>query len=331
MDALMKYDTGRVATGFTDLAFKLSSGTSDLLEHWTKINRFKFRDREGRHWTQGLCSKRWFRHDGQAWRAASSPPGPLEGPAEFAALSPLQGAVANSRPPVDLPGRDAPARQAHDGIAVMEKIVAGICSDYDQGLYPSDAAERLLQDHYLTDRGGVIWTLGCRSRTWYSYKGGKWEESAHPPAATSLPAPEEMEAIHEEVRMSLLMLFASDEPLPETIALPWRPPVDIPEKPRFCTLCLGVNPVDSAFCRLCGAPADKLVDDPDKLPRKAEPPNAKPWPCPKCGKPNAEDASFCQYCGSRIEKKPAARVCAACGQALEPDARFCDQCGRKAS
>jgi len=116
------------------------------------------------------------------------------------------------------------------------------------------------------------------------------------------------------------------------VTRPWEPPPGLPETPKFCTLCFAANPVDSVFCRRCGAPAARLVDDPDKLPRKIEPQAATGGrACEKCGKPNAEDANFCPYCGAPIEKTQAAvRVCAECGEELEPDARFCGGCGRKA-
>ena len=89
MESLMNYDSGR-ATAFTDLVFKLTSKTGPLDEIWPRINRLKFRDPNGKYWAQGLCSKRWFRHDGQAWRPAGFPGDTLEGPAEFAALAPTR-------------------------------------------------------------------------------------------------------------------------------------------------------------------------------------------------------------------------------------------------
>ena len=90
MESLMTYDSGRATAVFTDLAFKLTSKTGPLEEIWPKLNRLKFRDPDGKYWAQGLCSKRWFRHDGHAWRPAGFPGDTLEGLAEFAALAPAR-------------------------------------------------------------------------------------------------------------------------------------------------------------------------------------------------------------------------------------------------
>ena len=58
----------------------------------------------------------------------------------------------------------------------MEKIAAGIRLDYEKGLYSSEDAERLLQDHYLTDKTGTIWAIGFRSGAWHFYKDRRVDE-----------------------------------------------------------------------------------------------------------------------------------------------------------
>jgi hypothetical protein len=330
MEPLMTFDSGRATAVFTDLAFKLTSKTGPLDEIWPKLNRLKFRDPDGKYWAQGLCSKRWFRYDGPAWRPAGFPGDTLEGPAEFAALAPARPSGKDEDP--FLPQIDEIQTRSGEanGVAVMEKITAGVRLDYQRGLYSSEDAERLLQNHYLADKTGRIWTIGFRSGTWHFYEDRKWMKSPSAPDPASLPGPDELKAINEDVRMALLLLFASDEPLPEKAALPWDPPADIPEKPRFCMWCFGVNPADSAFCRLCGAPGDKLVNDPEKLPRKIEAPETPSQPCPKCGRANDAEAGFCEQCGARLGKQPPAKnFCSSCGQKIEAGDLFCGGCGKK--
>ena len=65
-----------------------------------------------------------------------------------------------------------------------------------------------------------------------------WMKSPTAPDPASLPGPDELKVINEDVRMALLLLFASDEPLPEPRLLR-GPPADIPEKPLFCVWCFG--------------------------------------------------------------------------------------------
>ena len=204
-------------------------------------------------------------------------------------------------------------------MAVMEKITAGISSIIRKGSILRKTPERLLQARYLTDKAGTIWAIGFRSGAWHFYRDRKWMKSPAAPDPASLPGPDELKAIDDDVRMALLFLFASDEPLPEKAAAPWDPPADIPERPLFCGWCFGVNPADSAFCRLCGAPGDKLVNDPDMLPRKIEPPETSGQPCPKCGRANDAEACFCEQCGVRIGKRPPAKnFCSSCGQKSKP-------------
>ena len=288
----MKYDSGQATADFTDLAFQLTSKTGPLDEIWTKINRLKFRDPRGKYSAQGLCSKRWFRHDGQARRPAGFPGERLEGPAEFAALAPARPSRKDEDPSLPQIEEIQTRSGEANGVTVMEKIAAGIRLDYQKRTNLSEDAEKLLQDHYLTDKTGTIWAIGFRSGAWHFYKDTMWMKSPSAPDPASLPGPDQLKVINEDVRMALLLLFASDEPLPEKAATPWDPPADIPEKPLFCVWCFGVNPADSAFCRLCGAPGGKLVNDPEKLPRKAEAAETAGQPCPKCGRANDAQASF---------------------------------------
>jgi hypothetical protein len=282
-------------------------------EGWAAINQLKFRDFRGDWWTVGICSRQWYCFIDRRWRVHVSPDGFLEGPAEFEGFAP----PADTPSPTadDLPSSPSPARDAIEAITL---IVGDTFGDYESGRLNSTSTTLLLKSHYLVDNAGRVWSLGCRSRTWYVFDAGEWHP-APTPALDSLPNPSQFAAMRATGQIAALTLLALEaSSLPEPVTEPWNPPPSFPETPPppcfSCTACGATNLRGSRFCSRCGAEPTKTAPPVPPAatwsappPRPAPPPNPLPEPdrprgrfCPTCGEPVAEGRRFCTRDGTRV-------------------------------
>jgi hypothetical protein len=263
-------------------------------EGWAALNQFKFRDQRGEWWTAGICSRQWYRFVDRHWRFGASPDGFLEGPAElekfaFPADAPTPGAD-------DFTASSAPAPNA---IEAITRIVRDTFGDYESGRLNSMSTTLLLRGHFLVDRTGRVWSLGCRSRKWYFLEAGQWHAAAAPPTPDSLPDPSQFAAMRSSGQLAVLTFLALEaSSLPEPVTDPWNPPPSFPETPPppaiFCTSCGAMNLRGSRFCSRCGAEPAKLAPPPRSA---AAPAHAQ---CPRCSSPLAPGATFCLRCGASL-------------------------------
>lgn len=158
------------------------------------------------------------------------------------------------------------------------------------------------------------------------------------PAFVPAPVPEEVPVVEPEVA-----------PMPEPVPAPVaeEPAVAEPVAEKRCLVCGQALPMDSKFCRHCGAtwmnaPMEESVEEPvvapapEKLPEVPEDTAASVKICLICGKELAAGAKFCNGCGANVESVPATvpqetapqtRLCHICGKELAMGVRFCNSCG----
>jgi predicted nucleic acid-binding Zn ribbon protein len=283
----------------------LQSGS--VKEGLAAVEKLKFRDKMGDWWAVGILSREWYRFIDGRWRSHDAPDGLLEGPAELERLAPPPGAP--SRAAEDPPSSPSPARDAIEAITLVVRNTFG---DYESGKLDSGFTTLLLRDHYLVDRSARLWSLGCRSRTWYVLDSGGWHQ-APTPTLGSLPDATQFSAMRESGQVAELTLLALEaDSLPEAVADPWNPPPGVPETPppptAYCKTCGAPNPVGRETCAHCGAD-----------PTKARPRRRTSRPRPSAAPTESSGPG-----------EPRGRFCTACGAAVAPGMKFCTRCGTKA-
>ncbi len=78
-----------------------------------------------------------------------------------------------------------------------------------------------------------------------------------------------------------------------------------------CPDCKGPVPAEARFCNHCGHQIVVLQQ------------------CRQCGKNLPSSARFCSRCGTKVEEKPASKICPHCRTENLQESVFCNQCGEK--
>lgn len=237
----------------------------------TILERLKFRDPRGDTWSIGPVSQAWYVYRNGSWAHAAAPEESLDGPVELAGLSVhASKPAARTERAVDA---DEPA-PGDDPAAYLLGAVERVAAAYADGAIHSDAAEGLLDQLYLVDGGGTLWSLGVRSRAWYTFTGSGWQRAEAGPQRSAfrsdsagnkpkycescgqaltknakfcancgapVPVPGD-EASAAKVAASLgRFLTAAAEHFPESVVPPWEPPADFPEPVVKCQHCGAFN------------------------------------------------------------------------------------------
>lgn len=314
-----------------------------------------FRDDQGAYWCFDLHRETWWRFQtqpvgsptvaqkqsvddllGGAWQAETQPPETLEGLAELVFhLLPTTDAVERVSKGLFEPAPPPTTGHPADPVWTLMQMVALVREAYLAGQISTSSVSYLLNQKFLLESSGRVWTLGFLTNTWYTFEASQWHASLQPPKPTELvryaqlpatcpacgkPVRSEGKCGHCGKQLDPELLGATEQTyrglgdyflfgagwLPEEPAQPWRPPLGLPypglQTAIRCQACQAPNPPGSCFCTRCGRDLETApVSRPTAEPIVAA---AQPAPylqiCSSCGAQVGAGKRFCTQCGASL-------------------------------
>ncbi len=275
MTDIRRYTRSDIVEAGRALEGRRAQGAINDLDYALELDTYHLRDSEGDYWFFDPAAERWHRFDGRRWRAEDTAPERLEAPdlARFADAAATADAGTSWEP------RQPDAREPNSmsGADALAAIVEAIWAAYQEGTLSAVGADNLAAQQVLIDRDGGIWTLGIRSRHWYSFTDQSWHREKGPPPADDrlvLLAEDEMTSVPEGVAGALadFLLFGVTT-WPERVTDAWAPP--------------------------SGFPDDVVKAHGARAPVTGKQTAAQPV-CPACGAPVKAGQKFCTRCGTSL-------------------------------
>jgi hypothetical protein len=238
---LRHYSPEAVIQAAQRLRVSLAAGLADpaSAEAW-----LQFRDEAGQVWCHGLRTGNWYRHSAGTWVSGGEPAAGLEGRAELIGLLPAAKAVESP-----VPEEQAATRVGGQaGLAAVANLLNDLRSAYSAGSLTSAEATGLMEELTLVEPDGTAWAPGFQTGSWYAFRQAGWERTSAAPDPQRFSAP-----VTAELAQAVLGRLAAN-PLPEPVAVAWRPVEGYPELLR-CPNCQALQTSDQEVCWNCGQPA----------------------------------------------------------------------------